>query len=265
MGERPRVLIVEDDESIVRLARHALTARGFDVDVASNGEVGLARARAIKPDVIVSDIMMPKVDGLEFVTTLRADPAFALVPVIFLTALSSTQDRLKGFRLGADDYLPKPFHIEELAIRVANAAKHRIRLRHTLKLRAEFLERKAAESAAEAKSVVEGGDDEPGLRGSLEQLGLSALLSVFAIDGKSGLLVVRRADSTGRMIIRDGRVVSATLEGAQSASGREAVLTILGWNTGTFEYDALTVESEDEIGLTTTQLLVEAARRIRAG
>jgi len=62
-----------------------------------------------------------------------------------------------------------------------------------------------------------------------------------------------------------GRVVSASLEGAEVATGREAVLAVLGWSNGTFEYDAITVESDDEIGLTITQLLVEAARRIAAG
>lgn len=255
MSERPRVLVIDDDESIVRLARHALTAKGFDVTIAANGEDGLEKARELKPDVIVSDVMMPRIDGHELVRALRADPAFALVPVIFLSALSSTEDRLKGFRLGADDYLPKPFHIEELAIRVANAAKHRARLRHTLKLRREFFERKPEEPVVET-------NDEPGLRGSLEQLGLSALLSVFAIDGKSGLLVAKHDELTCRMVIREGRVVSATLEGPAQASGKDAVLAALQWSTGTFEYDALDVESADEIGLSTTQLLVEASRRM---
>lgn len=252
MSDKTRVLVVDDDEAIVRLARHVLAKRGFDVEIAVDGEEALEKARSLKPDVIVSDVMMPKVDGLELIRSLRADPAFALVPVIFLSALGSTEDRLKGLRLGADDYLPKPFHLEELAMRVAIAAKHRARLRHTLRLRAEFLTRNDAK------------DVEPGLRGSLEQVALSALLSLFAVDAMSGLVVVRNEGSTARLVVNDGRVVSASLEGHKAVSGREAVLTVLGWSSGTFEYDALTVDADDEIGLSTAQLLVEAARRQNA-
>lgn len=257
MFEKSRVLVVDDEESIVRLARHALGARGFNVDTAADGEEALAKARSAKPDVIVSDVMMPRLDGLALLRTLRADPAFALVPIILLTALSSTDDRLEGLRTGADDYLPKPFHIEELALRVANAAKHRSRLRHTLAVQRELLARQAAKKSQPPVAPA----SEPGLQGSLEQLNLSTLLSVFAIDGNSGLLIVQRDKTIGRLIIREGRVVSARLEGGERASGRDAVVAVLGWTNGTFEYDALTVETADEIGLTTTQLLVEAARR----
>lgn len=260
MSERARVLVVDDEAAILELARRALGARGYEVDTAEDGERALACARARKPDVIVSDVMMPNLDGRDLVRALRADPAFTLVPVIFLTARTTPADRVEGLRLGADDYLPKPFHLEELALRVANAAKHRRRLRHTLKLRADFLERRAATSAPKLEIV-----DEPAVRGSLEHVALSTLLSVFAIDGKSGLLVVRSGSEVGRLCLRDGRVVAARREGRLNLDGREAILSILGWCSGDFEYDSLEVETEDEIQMSTTQLLVEAARRSAGG
>ncbi len=257
MSERARILVVDDEDAILKLARHALGARGYDVDTASDGAQALAHARARKPDVIVADLMMPRLDGRDLLRSLRADPAFALVPVIFLTARSSTEDRLQGLRLGADDYLSKPFHIEELALRVANAAKHRLRLRHTLKLRTAFFEKRAEGSRPPSLVLAE----EPALRGSLEHVSLSTLLSMFAIDGKSGIVVVRCGAETGRLVLREGRVVAARREGRLNLDGREAVLSILGWCSGDFEYDSIDVETPDEIGLTTTQLLVEAARR----
>ena len=83
------------------------------------------RADAVRPDLIITDVMMPKLDGWALVRALRSRAELALVPVIFLTALGGEEDRIRGFRLGADDYLPKPFRFEELELRVANALKKR--------------------------------------------------------------------------------------------------------------------------------------------
>jgi DNA-binding response OmpR family regulator len=110
-----RVLAVDDDERIINFLRSKLRASGYEVLTASNGLEGLEQARAQEPDLIVLDLLMPKMDGLEMLKGLRS---FSAVPVIILTAKGADADRIKGLQLGADDYLPKPFNPDELVARI---------------------------------------------------------------------------------------------------------------------------------------------------
>src|SRR5687767_8554144 len=119
----PRILVVDDDAWILRMVTTVLEKRGYEILVAHDGEEGLHRAVADRPDLVITDVMMPKMDGWTLVKTLRSKAEFALVPVIFLTALGADEDRIRGFRLGADDYLPKPFRFEELDLRVAKTLR----------------------------------------------------------------------------------------------------------------------------------------------
>src|SRR5262245_37423549 len=102
-----RILIVDDDPWILRMVSALLGKRGYPVVTATDGQEGLAVAEKILPDLIISDVMMPKMDGWAMVKVLRSRADLAIIPVIFLTALGGEDDRIKGFRLGADDYLPK--------------------------------------------------------------------------------------------------------------------------------------------------------------
>ncbi|GIW05035.1 MAG: hypothetical protein KatS3mg059_1655 [Thermomicrobiales bacterium] len=118
--ERPRgsVLVVDDEEQIRRLVSIALRRAGYDVTVAADGDEALARIAEATPDLVVSDVMMPGLDGFALLAKLRADPATRAIPVILLTAKGSVEDRVTGLNLGADDYLPKPFEMAELLARV---------------------------------------------------------------------------------------------------------------------------------------------------
>ena len=110
------VLIVEDEQKIAAFLRRGLTENGFVVDVANDGEQGLEYALARKMDLIILDVALPKRDGWSLIAELRK--ADIHTPVLFLTARDSVPDRVKGFDLGADDYLIKPFHFSELLARV---------------------------------------------------------------------------------------------------------------------------------------------------
>jgi DNA-binding response OmpR family regulator len=112
-----RVLIVEDSDTLCRSLRRALRHAGYAVDVASDGEEGLASAELNDYDVIVLDIMLPKLDGLAMVRRLRATGRNT--HVLLLTARDTVADRVEGLRQGADDYLVKPFALEELLARIA--------------------------------------------------------------------------------------------------------------------------------------------------
>src|SRR5436190_18160755 len=114
MASSTTILVVDDDEWSVRMVSSLLSARGYRIATAGDGQEGLIRAKQSHPDLIITDVVMPDMDGWAFVKHLRADPMFAFTPVILLTGLNSNEDRIKGFKLGVDDYLAKPFHVEEL-------------------------------------------------------------------------------------------------------------------------------------------------------
>ncbi len=114
----PTVLVVEDDPVILRLLEVNFELEGFEVLLAHDGEEGIEMARTHKPDLIISDIMMPKTSGLELVTALKADSATGTIPIILLSAKAQTGDVKLGMEAGADDYVTKPFEPLELVDRV---------------------------------------------------------------------------------------------------------------------------------------------------
>ena len=115
----PRVLVVDDEEHITELVAMGLGYNGFDVERAASGRAALEAIERRKPDLIVLDVMLPDLDGFEVARRIRAaEGAGGGVPVIFLTARDTTADKVQGLRLGSDDYVTKPFSIEELIERV---------------------------------------------------------------------------------------------------------------------------------------------------
>ena len=114
--KKDKILFVEDDSTLSLIVEDALIREGFDVVCASNGEKGLELFRETNPEIIVADVMMPKMDGFEMVRLIRqVAPA---VPVLFLTARTAVDDVVKGFEIGANDYIRKPFQILELLVRI---------------------------------------------------------------------------------------------------------------------------------------------------
>ncbi len=110
-----RVLVVDDEESIIDLVRSYLTREGFEVDVARDGPSGLARARTFRPDVVVLDVMLPGLDGIEVLRQMRRESS---AYVLMLTAKAEETDKIIGLSVGADDYVTKPFSPRELVARI---------------------------------------------------------------------------------------------------------------------------------------------------
>jgi two-component system response regulator MprA len=115
-AQKPRVLIVDDDKAVRESLRRSLEFNGYDVHLASDGAEALAGIGAAAPDVVVMDVMMPRLDGLEATRALRT--AGNDVPIIVLTARDAVGDRVEGLDAGADDYLTKPFALQELLARL---------------------------------------------------------------------------------------------------------------------------------------------------
>ncbi len=111
-----RLLVVDDEPNILELLSVALRFNGFEVATATNGQQALTTARSFRPDLVVLDVMMPELDGFEVVRRLRGEGA--RVPVVFLTAKDSTEDKITGLTLGGDDYVTKPFSLEEVVARI---------------------------------------------------------------------------------------------------------------------------------------------------
>jgi PleD family two-component response regulator len=120
---KARLLVVEDDIDIGNMLKIYFSGMGFDVDVAVRGSDALDKTKQVLPQLIVLDIMLPDIDGYEVCRTLRTNMRTSHIPVIFLTQKDERSDKLQGLELGADDYITKPFDIEELKLRVQGAIK----------------------------------------------------------------------------------------------------------------------------------------------
>jgi len=109
------ILIIEDDQAILKLLKRSLTYEGYEVETADDGPTGLSKARELQPDLVILDWMLPGMDGLEICHRLRVSGD---TPVLMLTAKDTIQDRVQGLDAGADDYLVKPFDVDELFARI---------------------------------------------------------------------------------------------------------------------------------------------------
>jgi two-component system response regulator RpaA len=112
------ILIIEDDDLVSRTIQRSLNNDEFQISLADNGLEGIKLARKRSPDLVILDVMMPEMDGYEVCRMMRADSRLSLTPVLFLTAKIKDEDRVNGFLAGADDYLTKPFNVDELILRV---------------------------------------------------------------------------------------------------------------------------------------------------
>ena len=113
-----RILIVEDEEAIVEVVSQTLRRHGYETASAANGDDALEKAFSLRPDLVILDLMLPKMDGWEVCRRLKADRQTASVPVLMLTARREERDVVEGLEIGADDYMKKPFSLAELAARV---------------------------------------------------------------------------------------------------------------------------------------------------
>ncbi len=177
-----RILVVDDDQDIARLVQLHLSDLGFEVDLAFDGREGLEKAAAVPPDLIVLDLMLPHVDGLEVCRRLREGGHY--VPLLMLTAKSTELDRVLGLEMGADDYLTKPFSIGELVARV----------------KAIFRRVEAIQSASQSDQEEE--------RLSLEGLEIDSGKRTVALDGRPVALTAREFDLLAHFARHPGRVYS---------------------------------------------------------
>ena len=180
-----KVLIVEDDQTLLGVLRYNLAKEGYDVVTASDGAQALEVARSEKPEVIVLDIMLPKLDGFEVCRILRRE---MIVPILMLTAKTEEIDKVVGLELGADDYMTKPFSVREFLARI------RAMLRRT-----EMMKQEVAANKEAQPSVVKVGSLE--IDPTRHQVSLSG--SVLDLSPKEFDLLAFLASNPGRVFSRD--------------------------------------------------------------
>ena len=125
MANAPKILVVDDEPDILEFLSYNLEAEGFEVSVAANGALGLEKAREVEPDLIVLDIMMPEMDGVELCRRLRADPTFDQTAITFLTARQEDYSQIAALEQGGDDYISKPIKPRVLVARIKAMLRRR--------------------------------------------------------------------------------------------------------------------------------------------
>lgn len=240
-----RILVVDDDDWILSGVQAVLEAQNFEVLSAADGESGLEIALDQFPDLIITDVLMPGMDGWTFVRHLRADPRFALVPVLFLTSKGSPADRISGFQLGADDYIAKPLNLHDLPRRVMKALAQR----HQLE----------AEMGVGAAPAPGGG----GLKGTLDQIGMASLLSVLGTSRRSGILRLTGPDGRDEIMIYlvRGELYRIEAQGLGRLTVDEVFQQLFHWLGGSFEFLPMKLRVSNELNLSMNTLLLQGARR----
>ena len=146
-----KILIVDDDDILRSVLKHTLEQQGYQVTVVASGNQALKSFAKTPPDLIVSDVSMPEMDGFEFCRILRSQPSGQLIPFIFLSARSELEDRIQGHSIGADDYITKPFEIEELIAKIESAIERTRRIHaEIVHLMSQFASSPASNIAATA-------------------------------------------------------------------------------------------------------------------
>lgn len=231
-GVRARVLVADSSPRLCDRVGEALSAAGFDPEAAPTGADALARCLERTPRLIITCDVLPVMDGWTLLSRLAGTPGLAEVPVMLMSDDVGEINRLRAYRAGAAEFLPRPFTGEELVIRA----------------------RRLIASVGARRDL-----DSPGLRGSIAEMGTGTLLSLLDFERKSGVLALSSAGRLARLFLVDGRVVRAESTETQATSfGR--VMLALDWQDGQFEFTTCAIEGDDQIGMGTQRLLLEHAR-----
>lgn len=230
------LLVVDDDPFTCKMVSLALSKK-FKVTTAESGQAALEILEKTSFNLIILDIVMPGMDGWEVIGHIRAKHQSTLTPVMFLTGMTREEDRVRGFRLGADDFLSKPFVAEELRQRVDRALR-----------RAENIGKPDLES------------DETGLKGSLSDFGLASLLTILAMENKTGYLHLLSQKHHLVLHLRNGQLVCARNKIDIAKTSYDNIHLALAFKKGDFYFVSGEVNDPDEFQQTTSQLLLDVAR-----
>lgn len=232
------ILAVDDSPVITEMIRDAFEVRGYKVLTAEDGVQALKISLEEHPDLIIADVSMPGMDGWELCSQIRSNPFTSFIPFIFLSSKAEAPDRIKGLTMGADDYLTKPFDMEELMARV--------------KLIFDRM-RKTQEAVLVKQQKT--------LSGSTKEMGLPDLLQMFSLNQKTGLLKITKVGlPDGKISLENGKIIRARLG---THRGEKALYRLMRWEDAHFVVDPLMEREPDpDIPGDVQNSLMEGMRQI---
>jgi len=240
MGKK--ILITDDDGNVLKLLTIGLKKAGYDILTANNGMDGFLVAIKEKPDLIISDVVMPEMDGIELCRKIREESAIPMVPFIFMSSLDDPTNEIRGFRAGADEYLVKPVDRNVLLQKV-----------HIL------LDRQDKNIPIKAKAE----EDKAAFSGHLENLSIGEIIQLLNLNRRNGTLNITGPDGgSGKICMNNGQM---TYSSYKKLLGEEAVYQIVRIQQGTFEFLSDEMEKETNIHGSTMTVLMEGLRLMDEG
>jgi len=208
--DRKKILIAEKELNDVRDLRKALITAGYEVRMVDNGADAVAQAESFKPDLVVTEVSLPKIDAPHLLQELRSRPATQFLPIIMMGSLKTMEERVNTMKLPIDDYWQKPLDIEEVLARI------------------DSLIREVETAAASSNRNVRG------FNGTLAEMNLVDLLQTLEVGKKTGILKLSKDGNEGAVFISEGQVIDATLGGLEA---RQALLRMFTWTEGDFQVE----------------------------
>lgn len=202
---KSKILVVDDNAYLVDILSFSLEMENYEVLKAYDGEEALKIIMDVKPDLILADIMMPKMDGFELCKKTKEKPETKNIPFLFLTAKGKLDDQLKGFSLGGDDYIVKPFNLNDLLKKIAKSIE------------------RFKESDSLSFKIPE--------KGSLQDIPLMKLLQLIKSKNSTATLTITNPNDVGKIYTKKGKIVYAK---TSINKNKAALESILSWNEGQF-------------------------------
>src|SRR4030042_2004658 len=198
-----KILIVDDNPHVLKLLSISLEKAGYEIQTAENGDQGIEAVNKFKPDLVISDVMMPQTDGIEFCWMVRENSEIPMVPFIFLTSLSDQEMEIRGFRAGADEYLVKPVDRKVLLEKVS-----------TLLNRAKRVKTVENEQVSQMK----------GFEGNMADLSLAEMIQLLNLNKRSGTMEIA-SDKKGQIIFENGEMIYSIYD--EKFLGEEAITQLV--------------------------------------
>lgn len=235
--ENPKILVIDGDPKNLQILRESLESAKFRVITTGNGEDGWALAKSEKPNIIVSEVDTPGIDGFQLLGRLQKDTSLALIPLVFLTNRRNLEDRIKSLRTGVKDYMIKPLHVKEVIARLQMILRR--------------MERVQTDESETARKLV----------GRLEDHSVEQLLENYGVEKRTGVLSLYDSfERSGEIYFSDGAVVNARLGNFRA---EKAVYQMMPWDRGHYIMTFKDVEIQPEITVSNLGLLLQGFKRMQ--
>ena len=235
MNKKSNILLIDNDKTYITALSNALSEAGYNVVCWEEGQKILNLARELKADLIISEVNLPQISGHKIFKELRAIPEFKTIPFIFLSDQKKVDERIKNIELGVDDYITKPFYVEEVVVRAQNLLQE-----------ISFLQNNEIETNR-------------GFSGNLTEMNLIDLIQTLELGKKSAVIKLKHNSSLGIVLVSQGQVVDASLENLTSD---EAIMRMFTWTIGNFFVDITSVNNKKNIEKSNKDLIDIGIRRL---